>query len=133
MPAQLAHFALTARDVDRARRFYETVFQWQFDAWGPPNFYQIRGAGVHGALQERASEASSQESMVPQGGIECTFAVADLAQSCAAIEAAGGQLLDREYEIPGVGRLRRFADTEDNEALIMQYEPERAAELGLTI
>ena len=133
MPVQLAHFALAADDVERARRFYEAVFDWQFEAWGPPNFYQIRGAGVHGALQQRAGEAVGQPAMVPQGGIECTFAVADLDASCAAIEAAGGRLLDREYEIPSVGRLRRFADPEGNEALVMQYEPARARELGLAL
>lgn len=133
MAAQLAHFAIAADDVARARRFYEVVFDWRFEAWGPPNFYQIHGAGVHGALQERAEPAADASGMVPQGGFECTFAVVDLAASGSAIEAAGGALLDREYEIPGVGRLRRFADTEGNEALIMQYEPQRSQELGLTL
>ncbi|MEQ1653126.1 MAG: hypothetical protein ABL897_11610, partial [Hyphomicrobium sp.] len=53
MPNKLAHFAIEADDVDRARKFYETVFQWQFTPWGPPGFYLIEGAGLHGALQLR--------------------------------------------------------------------------------
>ena len=28
-------------DVDRARRFYEAVFGWEFEPWGPPGFYLI--------------------------------------------------------------------------------------------
>src|SRR6476660_6709791 len=35
------HFAINADDMARARRFYERVFGWRFDAWGPPNFFMI--------------------------------------------------------------------------------------------
>ncbi|MEM1434142.1 MAG: VOC family protein [Pseudomonadota bacterium] len=125
MTAKLAHIAIAADDVDRARRFYEQVFGWEFEPWGPPNFYHIKGAGIHGALQERRGAAT------PGAGIECTFAVANLETASAAIAAAGGTLMDQVYEIPGVGRLQRFSDCEHNELLIMQYEPAHARELGL--
>lgn len=127
MSAQLAHIAIAAEDVDRARRFYEQVFDWAFEPWGPPNFFHIKGAGVHGALQERRGAA------VPGAGIECTFAVVDLEDTSAAITAAGGKLLEQVYEIPTVGRLRRCADSEGNELLVMQYEPAYAAQLGLKL
>jgi predicted enzyme related to lactoylglutathione lyase len=42
MPAKLCHFAINADDVQRARRFYESVFDWTFEPWGPPNFYQVK-------------------------------------------------------------------------------------------
>ena len=41
MPANLASFAIHVDDVDRARRFYEAIFGWQFEPWGPPGFYLI--------------------------------------------------------------------------------------------
>src|ERR1700731_2639709 len=48
------HFAINADDIDRARSFYERVFGWRFNAWGPPNFYQIdTGTPPYGALQGR--------------------------------------------------------------------------------
>ena len=34
----IAHFDVAADDVERARRFYERVFGWRFEAWGPPDF-----------------------------------------------------------------------------------------------
>ena len=34
VPNNVAHFAITATDVDRARAFYEAVFGWRFEAWG---------------------------------------------------------------------------------------------------
>lgn len=39
MPNNVKHFAVHADDVDRARKFYESVLGWQFTPWGPPNFY----------------------------------------------------------------------------------------------
>jgi len=41
MPNNLAHFAINADDTARARGFYQNVFGWQFQAWGPPDFFQI--------------------------------------------------------------------------------------------
>ena len=41
MPNNLSSFAIHADDVQRARRFYEAVFGWRFEPWGPPDFYLI--------------------------------------------------------------------------------------------
>lgn len=126
MPNKLAHFAIHADDVERARTFYERVFAWRFEAWGPPNFYLIHGAGVHGALQERSEPKPNGASP-----FECTFAVDDLDASIRLIEEAGGQIKGAKFEIPTIGELVQFADTEGNHAIVMQYAPERAAQMGL--
>lgn len=126
MPNKLAHFAIEADDVDRARRFYESVFGWRFSPWGPPGFYLIEGAGVKGALQKRRETAPSGRK-----GFECTFAVDDLNETITRIEAAGGHILGGRHAIPTVGELCQWADTEGNEALIMQYAPERMKEMNL--
>lgn len=126
MPNKLAHFAIEAEDVERAKAFYETVFSWEFAAWGPPNFYRFSGAGIQGALQERRAP-------MPEGrkGFELTFAVGDLEKSADLIAANGGSADGERFTIPGVGTLTGFTDTEGNEALIMQYEPHTRAEMGL--
>lgn len=128
MPAKLAHIAIKADDVDRARQFYERIFGWTFSPWGPPEFFHIKGAGVHGALQKR-------QSPLPEGrkGIECTFAVVDLEHTCSQITTHGGSVIDAPFEIPSVGRLVHVQDTEQNEFIIMQYEPSYASELGIEI
>lgn len=126
MPNKFAHFAIEAGDVARARDFYQAVFGWSFEPWGPPNFYLINGAGVHGALQERREPA-------PEGrkGFECSFAVDDVKASVALIKKAGGVISGPEVSIPTVGTLVSFEDTEGNAAIIIQYTPERRAELNL--
>lgn len=126
MPSKLAHFSIEADNVERAKAFYEAVFGWTFEAWGPPGFYRLSGAGLHGALQARREPA-------PEGrkGFELTFAVDDLEATAKRIEASGGQAHGERFAIPGVGKLTGFADTEGNEALIMQYEADMLAALGL--
>jgi hypothetical protein len=42
MPATFRHFSINADDVQRAKGFYEAVFGWTFEPWGPPDFYLLR-------------------------------------------------------------------------------------------
>ena len=120
MPSIVRHFAINADDVQRARRFYEAVFGWTFDPWGPPNFYQIHnaGEGLIGALQERQSPLTG----TGMRGYEITIGVDDIDQTTAAIEGNGGRLVYQKFRIEGVGDLIFFEDTEGNRAGAMQYD-----------
>ena len=119
MPAPLRHFALNADDVERARRFYEDVFGWTFEAWGPPDFYQISGAGkLFGALHGRREIEPGARMF----GAEITMAVDDLEATIAAVEAGGGRVVMQPFYIQGVGRLIWFADTEGNLVGAMKYD-----------
>jgi len=123
----IAHFDVAADDVERARRFYERVFGWRFEAWGPPDFYLIHTGpagdpGIHGSVSKRREPLSGPG----RRGYECTIAVADLRAIKDAILANGGKVLLDEHEIVGVGRLIRFEDSEGNVVCAMHYlEPGR--------
>lgn len=53
MANHISHFEVFATDVERVRRFYEEVFHWQFEAGGPPDFYQIvTGPPVDGGVTQ---------------------------------------------------------------------------------
>ena len=119
MPATLRHFAINADDVPRAKAFYETVFGWSFQPWGPPGFYQVMdaGKGFRGALQGRRDVGGQK-----MPGMEITFGVDDIKAAIAAIEAAGGRVIMQPFRIEGVGELIFFQDTEGNIAGAMQYE-----------
>lgn len=120
MSATLRHFAINADDTARAKTFYEGVFGWRFDPWGPPNFYQVKNAGdgVFGALQERRELVPG----VRMAGYEASFGVEDLKATIAAIEAGGGRIVMPPYRIEGVGELIYFEDTEGNLVGAMQYD-----------
>src|SRR6185295_2091021 len=119
----VAHFAINADDVTRAKRFYEKVFGWTFSAWGPPNFYQIKTgdgeAGVMGALQKRRELVAGQRTI----GFECTIAVTSIDAKARAVAASGGKTIMEKSIIVGVGALMFFQDTEGNIFGAMQYDP----------
>jgi uncharacterized protein len=121
----LAHFAINADDVSRARRFYERVFGWKFSSWGPPDFFQIQTRdgqvpGPIGALQQRRNLVAEERTI----GFECTIGVASIDETAAAVAAAGGSVLMPKSVIMGVGSLMFFRDTEGNVFGAMQYDRE---------
>ncbi len=119
MPARFRHFALNADDVQTAKRFYETVFDWEFTPYGPPNFYQIfnAGEGFVGALHERRELAPGK----PIFGFENTFAVENIGATLEAAVNAGGRVLMQPYFLEGVGEIAYFEDPEGNAVGVAQY------------
>ncbi|MGE0813072.1 MAG: VOC family protein [Vicinamibacterales bacterium] len=117
------HFAINADDVPRARRFYQQVFGWTFEPWGPPGFFMIRtGPGDQGrpagSLQARREIAPGRR----MTGYECTIAVDDVDAVAAAVVASGGKVLMEKATIPGVGDLIWLEDPEGNIAGAMRYD-----------
>jgi predicted enzyme related to lactoylglutathione lyase len=123
----VAHFAINADDVPRARRFYERVFGWKFSAWGPPDFYQIETGSeapvtVMGALQKRRELVKGQ----PTVGYECTISVRSIDDTARVVAANGGKTVMEKSIIVGVGALMFFQDPEGNVFGAMQFD--KAAE-----
>jgi predicted enzyme related to lactoylglutathione lyase len=123
MAANLASFAIHVDDTDRARRFYEAVFGWDFEPWGPPGFYLIHtgdeaSPGVQGLMHARGEPRTG----TGLNGVEPTFSVDDLDAVIAAVEANGGKVTGPKYPIPTVGVLVRFLDTEGNDIGAMKYD-----------
>lgn len=116
--SNIQHFAINADDLSRARNFYEEVFGWRFQPWGPPDFFQIETGpnGIRGALQKRREISGHR-----MPGIECTIAVDDIDRVIDAIDAAGGKVIMPKTTIEGVGDLIFFEDSEGNVAGAMRY------------
>ena len=123
MANSVVHFEIFASDVERARKFYEQVFDWSFEVAGPPDMYLITtGADgdpglTHGLIAKR-SRAVSDGSL---NAFRCTITIRSIADTLAAIEAAGGKVRSPVTAIPGVGQVAEFADTDGNVACILQY------------
>ena len=118
MASHLRHFSINADDIDRGRRFYQAVFGWRFEPWGPPGFFidEDTGRGVSAAVQGRHSIGG--EAMP---GITITFAIDDIPATVAAIGANGGAIITQPSVIEGVGELIYFKDSEGNAAGAMKY------------
>lgn len=115
-------FGINADDVRRAKAFYEGVFGWRFEPWGPPDFYTCHdtGEGIGGLLQGRHLVEGRSEP-----GLSVTFAVDDIVAAAAAVRAAGGQVLSSPFHIEGVGRHVFMANTEGSVCALMQFDEER--------
>ena len=122
MTPTLKHFSINADDIARARRFYEKIFGWTFQPWGPPNFYMIGmgepESGMRGSLQGRRALAPG----LKVNGLECTFAVDDVEKVAAAVRANGGRVLMERTILAGIGELIFFQDPEGNVAGAMRYD-----------
>lgn len=114
----LAHFAINADDVERARTFYSKVFGWKSTSWGPPGFYMLDGTGLMAAaIQGRRNLVENKPI-----GFECTIAVDSIDDTENKIVAAGGKVIMQRSVIVGVGTLMFFQDTEGNAFGAMQYD-----------
>ena len=124
MANNLASFAIHADDVARCRRFYEAVFGWRFEPWGPPEFYLVHtgdsaNPGVQGLMHKRMEPRASGGG---PNAFECTIAVEDIDAVTAAVSEHGGKILFSKAPIPTVGVLTKFEDTEGNVLAAMRYE-----------
>jgi len=122
--SQVAHFAINANDVDRALRFYEKVFGWKFQSYGPPGFFMLDGQSAKATVALRGSLQKRREIVagVPMRGFECTISVSDIDATAATIEKNGGKIVMQICTLAGVGRLLFFQDPEGNIAGAMQYD-----------
>jgi len=123
MPNNLQSFGITVDDVPRARRFYEQVFAWRFEPWGPPDFYLIhtgdeKDPGVQGLMHKRREPVAG----TGMTGFECTIEVQNIDETIRAIETAGGKIVMAKFHIPTVGTGVYFNDPEGNFVGAMQTE-----------
>jgi len=119
MLAKVVHFEIPAEDMQRAVSFYRQAFGWEIGKWDGPMDYWLATTGpeeengIHGAITKREGFNDS---------VVNTIAVESLAETVARIKAAGGTVLEERLEVPGVGLLAYFRDTEGNMFSALQPE-----------
>jgi len=114
--ARVVHFEIHADEPERALEFYETALGWEFSKWeGPGEYWLIRTGpdsepGINGGLMRRQAplEVEGVNSFV------CTVSVNSIDNLIVKVEDAGGSVSIPKFEIPGVGWVAYFIDTEGN-------------------
>ncbi len=118
---RLVHFAVYTDNIERAAAFYQSVFNWEMNSYGQPGFMQIRHPDnlekPIGALQDRMFSPLQDK----VNGFECSIEVADIEKTLSTVVQAGGKIVMPITEIPDVGRLFKFTDTEGNLLCAIQY------------
>jgi uncharacterized protein len=122
---RVVHFEIHAGDPDRAVKFYETLFGWNFQKWeGPMEYWMVITGpddqpGINGGLMRRQGEIDGQAVIA----YVCTVDVPDVDASVQTALANGGQVALPKMAIPGVGWLAYCKDTEGNIFGMMQNDP----------
>lgn len=121
---RVVHFEIPADDLDRAERFYTTVFGWRARNIGAQNYRLLSTGeegepGIDGALATRTGPAPNGST----GAWVCTVEVGDIAETERAVVAAGGKQVRDRATIPGIGWVTYFTDTEGNLFNALQSQP----------
>ena len=104
------YLEFTVSDLDEAKRFYTAAFHWNFNDYGPEY------AGIKSPENASAPEIGGLrvDADVRTGGPLVLLFSEDLEQSVAAVNDAGGRVINGPYEFPG-GRRFHFLDPSGNE------------------
>ncbi len=90
--------------------FYESLFDWQFQEWGP-SYLSFSGAGIDGGFN-----GEDNRSVTAPGVLVVLFS-ADLEASLEAVKKVGAEIVREIYSFPG-GRRFHFRDPNGNELAI---------------
>jgi len=126
---RVVHFEIMADDLDRAQKFYEACFGWTFQGMGQEyGGYRVimtgpgpdemakgvamQDVGINGGMMKRNAPVP-QDGMSPNA-FTAIIGVANIDEAIKKIDAAGGKPQTDKIDVPGVGQLRYYKDTEGN-------------------
>ena len=108
----IVHFDISADDTERARKFYEGLFDWKMEQ--PPGMTgyhlietkDLNGEkGIGGGIAKRDAPGQSITSFIGVNSVE---------EYALKIERLGGKVIQPKMAVPGWGYLVACLDTENN-------------------
>jgi predicted enzyme related to lactoylglutathione lyase len=110
--ATFVHFDVPAENIERAKRFYQEVFDWKITkTLGPVEYFEIATTdedgtlGLPGGMGQRGDEDQK---------ITNYIGVDDIDRFIEKVQSHGGTITMPKTTIPGFGYLAVFLDTERN-------------------
>lgn len=128
----VVHFEMPYQDAQRVAKFYAEVFGWQMNTTGPEmggyvTAYtaetdadrMVKTPGtINGGFYDQKAQPKSKTSVV--------ISVPDVEAAMKNITTAGGKVVGKLQEIPGIGMWVVFTDSEGNRVSILQATPQKA-------
>ena len=102
---RIDYIEFPSTDVGATKRFYQEVFGWKFEDYGPDYTSFMDG---------RLAGGFWNASKVQAGGVLVVLYAADLEATAARVRAAGGTIVKPTFSFPG-GRRFHFTDPNGNE------------------
>lgn len=113
---KVVHFEIPAKKLDRAKKFYEDVFDWKLSEWQPDYLMAttvksddkgspVEMGAINGALLK--ADAHNQTTIV-------TMEVDNIDDYLKKIENAGGAMVMPKQKVGEMGYMARAIDSEEN-------------------
>ncbi len=113
-------FEIPVNDLERAKKFYEEIFQIEITLNSMPNLemgwfpFDPKGSGATGTLMKAESYVPSYE------GTMVYFSVEEINDVIPRIKAAGGKIINEKFPIGDNGFCGHFEDSEGNRVALHQ-------------
>jgi len=123
-PKRVIHFEVQADDIERAKKFYEKVFDWKIEMYdqkdekvGMDYWMIITGPdgtpGINGGMYIRPKKDALHN-------YDCTISVEDIDEAIEAVKKNGGKITIEKMQMKDIGWFARATDTEGNTFGLMQ-------------
>ena len=123
----VVHFEMPYKDAKRVSKFYNSAFGWEMkDAGASMGHYIVAATtpvdkkttrpkdpgAINGGFYEKSKSSNPYPSFV--------IAVDNLEESMKVVKKAGGKIVGKPQEIPGIGLWVVFTDSEGNKVSMLQ-------------
>jgi len=105
---QINFLEFPSRDIEKTKLFFSTVFNWEFQDYGP-EYTCFVNEGLSAGFY-----LSDKSSLTENGGALIVFYSKNLNETQSKITDAGGSIIKPIFEFPGGSRFH-FVDTTGNE------------------
>jgi len=108
----IVHFDISADNIERAKKFYNKLFDWKIEkSLGPTEYYLIETRtskgeiGITGGIAKREKDYQKITNFIEVPSID---------ESITNVKLLGGKIIEPKTAIPTVGYIAGCLDTENN-------------------
>lgn len=122
IPASLCWFEIPADDLERAKKFYGSLFGWKFSKLpaAVQDYWHIDTGG-----KDASPDGGLMPRMHPQQPITTYVSVPSVSKAAVKVEKLGGTVCKPKTAVPGMGYFAICEDTEHNTFAL--WEPNERA------
>ncbi len=114
---KVVHFEIPADDLERAQKFYRSVFGWEMEQFPEMEYIMVRTTQVdenHMPVEPGAINGGMTQRERPVTAPVVTIAVEDMEAAMKNIKKMGGEVIRGKMQVGDMGYAAYFKDTEGN-------------------
>lgn len=117
VPTTIVHFEIPADNIERANKFYGSLFGWKIEKMpGPTEYWMF--------MTTNASGGGIMKRQTPDQVITNYIGVDSVDRYAKKVQELGGKVKVPKTEVPGFGWFAVCADTENNTFAIWEANPQ---------